>query len=329
MHTRFEIGAPPFRFFIVPGAGETPAFSIGMVWDHWIVDSESIRQLMRRFLARVTGTKVEPMRRGTPPPPVSLFAGVRMAIENRRRHRHALRPPLADPQDFTTGVHHRVIRGHFALGLGQAARALDVTVNDLFLAAMAQVLGPWAIGIGATQGSRTLMGFGVAADTRRSFPNVGEADLGFWLSYFSIVLDPKTVTGSLGEVAKRVALETKHIKATGRPAALEAGFRALGLAWSFFRKPWQRALLVHRGAPCVAGLSNVKLSGSWASSAPGLLDYWRFSPAGPLAPLIFSPTTLDDRFSLAVTWRETAFPQSTVIAWTEDFLNRLRSVSQP
>jgi hypothetical protein len=47
----------------------------------------------------------------------------------------------------------------------------------------------------------------------------------------------------------------------------------------------------------------VNLDAEWLHDAPGLLDYRRVSPCGPLTPIAFAPTTLRGRLALAVTYR--------------------------
>ena len=54
-----------------------------------------------------------------------------------------------------------------------------------------------------------------------------------------------------------------------------------------------------------AGISNVTLTGSWLSDAAGqgVVEYVRVSPVGPMLPMVFTPTTLDDRFHVGLTYR--------------------------
>src|SRR5205823_12743614 len=81
----------------------------------------------------------------------------------------------------------------------------------------------------------------------------------------------------------------------------------------------------------LAGVSNVNLTGSWAdqegitlSGRAMVLDYFRISPAGPLAPLVFTLTTIRDRLSLCTTYRTTAFSQNQAEQIATELMERLQ-----
>jgi hypothetical protein len=70
--------------------------------------------------------------------------------------------------------------------------------------------------------------------------------------------------------------------------------------------PQQRMVDFYRKrVPLAGGTSNVNLAGTWAAEyhPSPVLQYLRFSPTGPIMPLVFSTTTLGRRFNLCLTRR--------------------------
>ena len=122
---------------------------------------------------------------------------------------------------------------------------------------------------------------------------------------------------TLRELASTVARQTTKGKAHARASHFLWNLRGAQWVWDHLSTPRSQALYSQKTMPILAGISNVDLTGSWADEQAALadghatvLDYFRVSPVGPLAPLLFTLTTIRDRLSLSVTYRTTAFSRA-------------------
>jgi hypothetical protein len=329
----FAAGEPPLRALIVV-AGDDHHF-LAFTYDHWWADSPSIRALLQRVFSVYRGDKHD-----LPPLHVddsggasrrSALAALPGAVRTYRRHRRASRIHLRDPLDFQTGFLSR----HFPPGaihrIRATARRHEAKVNDVFLAAAAQVLGEHT----ATQRAdsrrrrfgapRDQIGVASAIDLRDAG---AEPAFGFAVSYYTVVLEDPEQT-PLGELVRIVAQQTGARKTREEIAQFNLSLKCARLAWSLTSARQTRAELFRKGLPIVAAISNVNLSGSWVeapanhSNGPRLLDYLRVSPVGPLLPLVFTLTTINDRLSLCVSFRTTAFSSQTAENLVAAFMAKL------
>ena len=322
LSTPFPEGALPVRAFVLADARESHL--LGVFFDHWFADSASIRALMHRAFAHYRGVTgdLPPLQlaaaRGPVFPPLAgLVSCLRAYFRHRRAHRFKLRTPL----DFGTGFFSMRFPAGAIDRIRAVAKAQDATVNDLFLAATAQVLGEFTAKRRTAKPTRFLrtrrdrIGIATAVDLR---PRGGGADnaFGFFLEYFTVVLDqPEKRT--LRELTSTVARQTTKGKAHARASHFLWNLRGAQWVWDHLSTPRSQALYSQKTMPILAGISNVDLTGSWADkqAAPAdgcaaVLDYFRVSPVGPLAPLLFTLTTIRDRLSLSVTYRTTAFSRT-------------------
>src|SRR5215210_259606 len=144
----FAAGESPLRFFAADGGSGD--HHLGVTFDHWIADSESVRFLMRRIFENYktpgSASQLPPLR-VCEKPFVDLFGRATAAeviaesVRNYWRHRRAYRIRVRQPLDFSCGIHHLQLPEGLIKNLRQSSRRQGVSVNDLFLAAAAQALG--------------------------------------------------------------------------------------------------------------------------------------------------------------------------------------------
>jgi NRPS condensation-like uncharacterized protein len=341
LNTPFAPGDCPLRAFVI--SKESDSHFLGVIFDHWFADSYSVRLLMQQFFLSYQRPNRDP---GASPIRFAtgeasdilgksrnvfsgigaLFACVRSYLHHRRAHRINLRNPLdfrADFLliDFPDGVIDRV---------RAVARNCAATVNDVFLAATAQVLGVRTADA-RSRSKRNRLGLATAVDLR---PLVGEAldgMFGFFLSYFTLVLErPEEVP--LPTLAAEIARETGAIKSRAEPIRFILGLRIMRMIWDIFPGARRKAQLFPKTLPLMGGISNVNLTGSWmeqrelASGKPQVIDYLRISPVGPLLPLVFTLSTIGNRLSLGVTYRTTAFSRADAEQIAKDFVDVLLKI---
>ncbi len=77
----------------------------------------------------------------------------------------------------------------------------------------------------------------------------------------------------------------------------------------------------------MAGVSNVNLNRTWAAHHRDLLvRYRRISPTGPLAPVVFSVTTLGDDLQLSLTYRDALLTRAEARGLADAFLAELTAL---
>lgn len=328
----FHADEAALRCFLVDAQDGTHWF--GTMFDHWVVDGYCIRQWMHRcllgFMKREQAAAMAPLRvrqgasnilpdlRGLPELCKASAECVRLLRANRR----SLRIGLSNPADFSSGF-IRSDRGGIAVETLRArARSWGVTVNDLFLAAIARSLGMFTSHERQAR-RRSEIGMAVAFDMRRFLDVSLREAAGCLLSYFALAVpEPER---SMKELAIEIAGRTgpsKTIEAARRAYASLAVARRV---WDWW--PGRKELLMHKAMATTAGISNVNLTGSWIEqyiSEGQLLNYLRVSPTGPV-PMIFTPTTLNGHVSVCLTYRGAAFSDSAAVEIAERFGEQLLS----
>ena len=147
-------GEPPFRPFIVRATGadngSPGGWHLGLIYQHWVADSVSIRLLLREWFVRMfdpAAARAAPLRH----PKSGYFRlfdpfsgpsyAAEMAMSLLRRHRRYRRPQGADGRAARLPGAGAAARGAGGTGRGDAVpgKREGVKVNDLFLAALADV----------------------------------------------------------------------------------------------------------------------------------------------------------------------------------------------
>jgi NRPS condensation-like uncharacterized protein len=242
--------------------------------------------------------------------------------------------PLRDPADFESDF----LSLHFPPGSVERVRAVAkqqrATVNDIFIATAAQLLGKFTAPQRALSRARFLrprrdrVAIATAVDLRPRVAGTDDNLFGLALGYFSIITE-RPEERSLEKLVAAVARETDAGKSNARALQLDWSLRIAHWLWNRASHPRARATLFQKGMPLAAGISNVNLTGSWADQStspkdePRVLDYLRVSPVGPLLPIVFTLTTIGDRLSLCVTYRTTAFGRSDAEQIAAGFVERL------
>jgi hypothetical protein len=314
LHRPFASPDGPLRFFVLEATG---GHWFGIVLDHWVADDFSCRMLLQRiysaYHADPTGADSPNLER-TPPPPHGLWRGWRSFCRQTVMMRRACRTALRDPMDFNVRTFHIALPAGTLAASQKLAREYGVTLHDLFLAATARAFGAarsWE------SGRRDAVAIVSAMDVRRFESGPARNDFGLQLSHY-IVAEQRPHEVSLPELSKRIAAQTRRMKAD--PATDMYG-PAL-LLWRLSRSARAKATLFARGAPLVAGLSNVNLAGSWIEQSE-IAEYRRIGPTGPVVPMVLMITTLRGRIFFDVTFRTAAFTPVEAEGLVEDVVQLL------
>jgi hypothetical protein len=361
LNREFKAGDSPIRFCILPkrekvaGAGSS-AHYFAAVYDHWIADSRAMRELMHRIFERYrcpNSTPQLPALTLDAPRFKSLFrhhvgvltrwTALRESSKNVWRHRQGFRVNIRDPLDFESHLHVRQLPDGLIDQVHRYAKARQASVNDVFIAVLAQTMGAFTHEQRARRRRKRMhfprrrIGIGTIVDIRDAASEPLDRVFNLYLSSYTVVLN-EPENRPLEEVLARTSQTTSALK---KSFATVKSFWAMAMArlfWDYSRSARYRSLMLHKMVPVVAGISNVNMTRTWADvqhasstaggggEGPQVLDYFRISPTGPLLPLVFTLTTIGTRLSLCVTYRTTAFRDLEAKGLADDFIQRLQSI---
>lgn len=301
----------PFRFFIAP---EADSFWLGLVYFHPVADAEAVVFLLKRivgdYLAADETVSADALNLYPEPrdgllrhPGLllnKLAALPGMALNMRR----SCRPHYHDPQDTSTAFSFFSLPPGSLPKLLSAAKSWGVTVNDLFLALLAQSLSP-LIAADPTQ-TRKNLSLGCIVNLRHDLGLDGPRTFGLFLGSFIVTL-PRPTGNRLREIAVAVHAQTERMKRRRLYLTTSLELRFARRMLGFFSTR-QRKKLYQKHYPLWGGITNMNLNPLWPQPNNGrTFDYFRAVSTGPATPLVLSATTVGETVNLGLTFRRTVF----------------------
>ncbi|MCC6423393.1 MAG: hypothetical protein IT447_07925 [Phycisphaerales bacterium] len=312
---------------------------MGVIYQHWIGDSVSIRMLLEQWFKRLH----DPMAVQNAPV-CAPEGGYWHYFGPRKVNWRLLDGLLAVPRWFgrlrrcrkirtsgSTDYDMRFARFDAPAGwidrLRIFAREHGITVNDLFLAAIAEACHrhvPMQV-----NRRRQDLAVGTIVDLRPESREDLSRTFGLFLGFTTVLCRPADLT-HFPRLVRAVAGQTRLLKLRHAASA--------GIVWLFVAhaagrllKPEKTFSFYRKHMPLAAGISNINLNRTWTSRyhPSPLLDYIRISPTGPMIPLAFTPTTLGDRFHLGLSYRGAVISPDRAVAVAESFMSRLTSLIEP
>jgi hypothetical protein len=324
---------PPFRPFLVSCDGTC---RLGLIYQHWVADSISIRLLMREWFYRL----YDPARAATAPmrhadsgywslfgPHASNWPAVLGLINTFRRYfryRRVMKVVSKNVNDPVVQVQVNDLPCVMEK-VTAYARAHGVKVNDIFGAAMAD-LAAHHVSL-QERGKRQDIAVGSVVDLRPMTNTDLRNVFGLFLGFSSVVCTPRD-RSSWESLLRSVSTQNR----VGR----EFGTTQTSLIWMLcalgigrFLSPKRLYRFYRKDIPLSAGVSNVNLNPTWVGRyhPDPILSYARISPAGPMTPIVFSTTTLGTDLQVSVTFRRGAMSETRAAAMFADFAERLRSLT--
>jgi hypothetical protein len=325
-----------FHPFLLQQAGH---HFLGVIYQHWIADSVSIRMLLEQWFMRLHDPAAAPDA-----PVCDPKGGYWHYFGPHKVNWRLLDGLLAVPRWFgrlrrcrkirtsgSTDYDMRFARFDAPPGwigrLRQFARDHGITVNDLFLAAIAEACHRHV----PMQDNRRRqdLAVGTIVDLRPESREDLSRTFGLFLGFTTIVCRPADLA-HFPRLVRTVAGQTRLLKRRHAASA--------GIVWLFAAQVAGRFLhrektfsFYRKHMPLAAGISNVNLNQTWTGRyhPSPLLDYIRISPTGPMIPLAFTPTTLGDRFHLGLSYRSAVISADRAAAVAKTFLDRLSSLIEP
>jgi hypothetical protein len=325
---------PPFRPFVLDERGHHYA---GVVYHHWVADSVSIRVLLREWFYRVFAPE---RARRTPLKHASdgywsifgpsranwgIGGGVLSSARWSARNRRVARVEHPGYTDFSVRFSLHQLPGGILDPLLSFARRNGATLNDLFLAVVAEVCHRLAP-VRQTE-RRTDLALGTIVDLRPYSKQDLSDTFGLFLGFTSTICRPADLA-DFGRLLRTISTQSDLHKKTAVP--LSSPLRMLaGLAVGKLFSRRRMVEFYRKRIPLAGGISNVNLNRSWAAEfCPSpLLDYVRVSPTGPLMPLVFTPTTLGKEMHLGLTHRPALIDHPRADEMARQFGERLKAIA--
>lgn len=308
----------PFRCFVEAGG---TSFALGLVYFHPIADAEAIVRLLMR-IAEAYAAHPEPKPSEPPdlcPPrhdrllrqsPVLLGRKLAALPASFRALRRCSRPHCREAQNLRNGVALFSLDSDEFHRLTGAAKVLEVTLHDLFLALLMKALSPLAASRRRAARRRNLA-LGTIVNLRRDLGLDAARSFGLCLGSFIVthpVPDEMPVAALAGDIRQQTLRIKRRKLYLGTP--LEMALGRWALRWF---SPERRKKLYPKHYPLWGGITNMNLNRTWDPSlVPGPADYWRAVSTGPVTPLVLSITTVRDVVNIGLTYRIAVFSAAEV-----------------
>ncbi|MGH7214372.1 MAG: hypothetical protein ACREIT_06385, partial [Tepidisphaeraceae bacterium] len=337
-------GVFPFRPFVLDDPAGDSHF-VGVVYQHWIADSVSIRLLLREWFVNRYDPRQARLR------PVNLprggywrffgphKAGWRLgegflsSVRWSSRFKRVRRIERQDAfSDFRVKFSLHAVPDGWIDRLHAATRGAGTprnngisprpTLNDLFLAAIAEACHRH-VPVMLTP-KRQDLALGTIVDLRPHGPDDLSDTFGMFLGFTSVVCRPRDLEGDWPRLVRTIATQSALHKQTGVPQASPVRMLA-GLVAGRLLERDGTVTFYRKRVPLAGGISNVNLNRTWAADyhPDPLIDYMRVSPTGPMMPLVFTTTTLGKRFHFGLTRRASIINDDAANAIASSFIERL------
>ncbi|MGA3067234.1 MAG: hypothetical protein ABSF29_10350 [Tepidisphaeraceae bacterium] len=321
----------PFRPFLIH---QQDSSWFGLTYQHWVADSASIRRLMREWFARLfdpTAAATRPLRAGGAgyfhlfgPHRSNCSSGVAVMAYLRWHSQFRRVQRIENPQKFAqlpARFIHRKTEAGLIDRLVVLAKEAHVTVNDIFLAAIAQACRKY-VPIHA-RGIRNDLAIGTIVDLRPKAPRPMDEVFNLLLGFTSISCRPADFDSwpkLLSAVARQTRQQKLHHTAEGSWIRMIGG-----LAASRWLNRHKHLELYRKRVALAGAVSNVNLNRDWPARyhPDPLLQYIRVAPTGPMTPLVFTTTTLGNTLGIGLTYRHVLIKEQWAAGILQTFVDQL------
>ncbi len=338
-HIAIELNHPfdaaddlPFRPFIL---FERDRYYVGVVYHHWIADSASIRMLLREwFLRQFDPARARRERLHIAPrgywhnfgPHRSrweLTEGLLSSVRWSSRFKRVRRIEIPEFSKFEVRFSVHDLPAETMSAVKAFARDNHVTVNDVFLAAMAEACNRF-VPVTETP-KRQDLALGTIVDLRSRGTNDLSDTFGMFLGFTSVICRPDDLQ-NWSRLLQHIARQSASQKRTGVPEASMIRMFAGIVAAKMMGMNREKIINFYRKRiPLAGGISNINLNQSWAQDyhPDPLMQYIRVSPTGPMMPLVFTTTTLGGTLNFGLTYREAVISNERANQIAQHFTSRL------
>ena len=328
LNTPFPHQGPlvPFRFFAIEADAY---FHLAITYDHFIAAGDSIVVLLEGMVSAYRGggtTLARPLQRYPATcrrlfrhHPRAALRGMCRVREMVASCRRSVRPRYPGGPDPRNGfVYCRVAPPEFA-ALIRTTKAWGVTVNDLLMAILLQVLEPLA-GNRPSKERRHEIALASIVNLRHEF-GYDDTTFGQFLSSFR-VSHPLPAGIPLQQLARDIHSETARIKSERLYLQSLLAIGANNVLWRLL-SPRQRLGFYTKNYPAWAAITMVNVDALWSEAAATTTpsEYLRAVSTGPLAPLVVAVTTSAGVLHAGISYRTAAHSPAVIAKLAAGFVD--------
>ena len=335
----FTLSGPmcPVRFFAVRWGEQ---FELGLVYCHFIADASPISRLLglilRVYAGQAKADEAASLRQ--PPKPLrgallamTLKHGLAWAIGAPGHLANLVRstkPRYLNRLDGDNAYLSADLQPPQLAGLLERARAWGVSLNDVFMAAMAKTLEEPARQRIAPGGRRRLMALSSIADLRPHLNGQAGPGVALLLGSFCVFHTPAQ-EASLEQVARELSRQSRRARRWRLHVRTLAHLR-LSLPIMAHCCPDRQQKFYREHYAQWAGISNINMDASPNRPPPDLAcGYRRAVSTGPVCPTVWAVTTSGGRLSISLSYRTTVFGPSAAQACLDRFVSLLDDAARP
>lgn len=321
----------PLRFFIIADQS-TLYFSI--TYNHWVADAYAISRLIESIFAHMRQNK-QPTLTLAAPKMDECFTPIYGKLAFYHRYLTVIQSALRFSRAFRTPVSHveRTESSNCAYVFDKATlerlskwcKTENITLNDFFLAILAQLFGEM------TQHKRAMMKrkwfkpkrdriiIAVISNIRNQshlpLSNIFSLFLGFFYLSFK---SPEHIPFRI--LCQRIRSQTKRLKNNNMAVKQSLLFKVQNFLLDRKKNKLSQYRLFSKNTPITVGISNMDLRHTAASLQHEASQYIRFSPTAMVCPIVFNLTTFNDHLSLGINFRKVCYTLDEVEQIKDNFV---------
>ena len=327
----------PLRFFIIVDQAQH-YFSI--TYNHWIGDGYAIRRLVETIFSHLRGQEVSPLTLNAPRiedcfNPIykrrTCYYRYLGVVQSFFRFSKAFRTNAHNEECTDPGCYTHFFERNVFQYLADFCKAHNVTLNDLFMAILAQIFGRITQEKRAKLKSKLLkprrdrIVIGVIADIRGSSQFSLRETFGLFLGFFYVSFKSPE-KDSLPVLIQIIRAQTKRIKNNYTAVKQFLLFKVQTSMWDSRKSKRRQYRLFSKNTPITVGISNMNLNQHEGPLLNVVHQYIRFSPTAMVCPIVFNLTTFNGYLSLGINFRKACYSPSEVLAIKNEFVREIHAL---
>lgn len=323
MNKAFQQDELPLRFFLL--ASEHDHY-LSITYNHWIVDAYGISRLIEVIFGHASGDMVRPLSLSAPnmkacfpkiygnlAPFYRLFTVLSSAL----RFCSAYRPLINNIECTESGNSAYIFEPDVILGLSKYCKQAKISLNDLFVAILAQLFGDVShmermhSHQKRFKAKRDQIVIAVISNIRQQSRLCLDHVFSLFLGFF--YLSFKSPEGqTLQDLSQDIHLKTKYLKKSSAALKHSLLFKVQNWFWDNKKNDHAKYRLFNKNTPITLGISNMDMRHLSPLLQPSIEQYIRFSPTAMVCPLVFNLSTFNQYLSLGISFRKACYSDEAV-----------------
>lgn len=321
----------PLRFYIISHQSQ---HYFCVTYNHWIGDGYALCRLVEAIFAHAQGLLVPQLTLKAP-----LIEDCFKHIYQKRTFYYrylgvvqsffgfsrAFRTDANNDECTDTGCFTHFFDKEVFQYCADFCKAQNITLNDLFMAILAQLFGRVTQEKRAKIKSKLLkprrdrIVIGVIANIRGPSQLSLRETFGLFLGFFYLSFKSPEQS-SLQALSQNIHARTQRIKHNYTAIKRFLLFKVQTTMWDGRQNKRRQYRLFSKNTPITVGISNMNLNTSEGVLLSAAHQYIRFSPTAMVCPIVFNLTTFNGYLSLGINFRKACYSPAEVLAIKNEFV---------